>query len=36
VEFSVGNAESLPFMDRLFDTTVTMFGRCSLATEVTV
>jgi ubiquinone/menaquinone biosynthesis C-methylase UbiE len=26
VDFSVGNAESLPFMDRLFDTTVTMFG----------
>ena len=26
VAFDVGNAESLPFMDRLFDTTVTMFG----------
>jgi ubiquinone/menaquinone biosynthesis C-methylase UbiE len=26
VEFNVGNAESLPFMDRLFDTTVSMFG----------
>lgn len=26
VEFDVGNAESLPFMDGLFDTTVTMFG----------
>jgi ubiquinone/menaquinone biosynthesis C-methylase UbiE len=26
VDFDVGNAESLPFMDGLFDTTVTMFG----------
>ncbi len=26
VDFNVGNAESLPFMDRMFDTTVTMFG----------
>lgn len=26
VEFDVGNAESLPYMDGLFDTTVTMFG----------
>jgi len=26
VEFNVGNAESLAFMDGLFDTTVTMFG----------
>ena len=26
VDFNVGNAESLPFADRLFDTTVTMFG----------
>ena len=26
VDFDVGNAESLPFMDGLFDATVTMFG----------
>ena len=26
VDFNVGNAESLPFADHLFDTTVTMFG----------
>lgn len=26
IDFDVGNAEALPFMDGLFDTTVTMFG----------